>query len=171
MTYWRFCSQCGTGHWRKEPPPASNPELRNTLCPFCLITAAKNKPRKPSVRDRLLNANARRTTPPVNFTSNVPAGTDVATTLPFKSKSSPGTIYECRIYTNGDTSCNCPAWRFVKNGVRSCKHTKEADMKKGPILFALGLSDAAPTSINVPAARPAHAPKGPKPIRRFDLDA
>jgi hypothetical protein len=43
------------------------------------------------------------------------------------SRSSNGrTIYTTILWADGDTSCDCPAWRFEKDGVRTCKHVKRA---------------------------------------------
>jgi len=135
-------------------------------------------PKKLTVRDRMLNANAKRTQPKVNFTSNVPSGTEVASVFPYKSSSS-STIYECRLYKDGTTSCNCPGWtrRVGVGGARECKHTRDVDAKKGTLLAALN-----GTVLTLPPApavvkpkgwtpAPAHAAAKPepfKPIRRFN---
>ena len=109
--------------------------------------------------------------------------------FPFKSSSSPGTIYECRLYSNGATSCQCPGWTRrtdPKTGERECKHTREVDGKKGSLLAALKGQDYDPATSPFPASfprrvaaeaaarnapKPTHVPDAPKPLRRFDLDA
>lgn len=35
--------------------------------------------------------------------------------------------YEVRLNQDGTTSCNCPGWRFAKNGVRTCKHVRHVE--------------------------------------------
>jgi hypothetical protein len=51
---------------------------------------------------------------------------------PFKSKSNPSAPgYECRLYKDGTTSCNCPGWtRRNMNDVRECKHTMLVDQMR-----------------------------------------
>lgn len=46
--------------------------------------------------------------------------------FPFRSKSDPKKSYECILYTDNTTSCNCPGWtrRVAANGTRECKHTQ-----------------------------------------------
>jgi hypothetical protein len=36
------------------------------------------------------------------------------------------TIYTATLWADGTTSCNCPAWRFERKGVRKCKHATRA---------------------------------------------
>lgn len=37
------------------------------------------------------------------------------------------TVYTTILWADGDTSCDCPAWRFEKkDGTRHCKHLKQA---------------------------------------------
>lgn len=36
------------------------------------------------------------------------------------------TIYTATLWADGTSSCNCPAWRFERNGVRKCKHATRA---------------------------------------------
>lgn len=44
----------------------------------------------------------------------------------WKRLSSKGTTtYEVVLWQNGELTCNCPGWIIPKNGVRSCKHTRE----------------------------------------------
>jgi len=47
--------------------------------------------------------------------------------------------YETLLFSDGTTSCNCPAWtrRVTVAGGRSCKHTRMVDM---------GIADGAATS-------------------------
>jgi len=34
--------------------------------------------------------------------------------------------YETRVYTDGSTACDCPGWRYVRNGQpRHCKHLRD----------------------------------------------
>lgn len=156
----RYCDYCGASYLVDGPLVASP---ANRVCPVCRqrYTAPANftnsedtfnglpvlqraemvpdslppKKRKPrvTVSQKLLTPSS------VNFNSNVPRGTEVASVFPFKSSSSPGTVYECRLYKSGATSCNCPGWsrRVGANGERECKHTREVDAKKGGILAAL----------------------------------
>ena len=165
----RLCKSCGMKYFIDGDLVASP---INKLCRACRPKEiSPGLPQQPSK---------------VNFTSNVPSDTEVASVFPFKSSSST-TIYECRLYKNGSTSCNCPGWTrrtlTTINGdiYRECKHTKEVDAKKGPILAALAgtpvttsgstqsYTSVASTSQRFTPRPTAHA--APKPIRRFDLDA
>lgn len=69
-------------------------------------------------------------------------------TRSFRSSSSDAVYTANLSRSTGETSCDCPGWKFLKRGatVRSCKHTRE-------------LSDEAPSSAAVaaPAAPPATA--------------
>ncbi len=186
MIIQRNCVQCGA-RYAIEGLKVASPG--NKLCSICRTRESLISMRIPILRrsemfpDNLPSKKRKPTRSPstVNFTSNVPVGTEVVSVFPFKSSSSPGTIYECRLYSNGATSCQCPGWtrRTDNQGRRECKHTREVDLKKGAMLAALKGQDydpatspfpvSGPTSRN--ASKPAHAPEAPKPLRRFDLDA
>jgi len=45
----------------------------------------------------------------------------------FRSNSNPDKTYETLQYSDGDTSCNCRGWTFMRNGVRTCTHTRKVD--------------------------------------------
>ncbi len=51
---------------------------------------------------------------------------DIKKVFPFRSKSDPSKSYECTLYVDNTTSCNCPGWtrRVAANGTRECKHTQ-----------------------------------------------
>ncbi len=124
---------------------------------------------------RIAASNAKKINPPkMNFTSNVPQGTEVASVFPYKSSSSPGTVYECRLYTDGSTSCQCPGWtrRIGAGGLRECKHTKDVDKKKASILAALN-GQPLPEASAPSNGRSTSAHKAPPAVsgRKFDLDA
>lgn len=57
---------------------------------------------------------------------------EILRVFPFKSKSNPDNSYECRLYSDNTTSCNCPGWtrRTGANGLRECKHTMMVDGMK-----------------------------------------
>lgn len=66
-------------------------------------------------------------------------------TFPYPSKSS-DTVHEAILYTDGTTSCSCPAWRFQKHDLkgnplpRTCPHVRDIERKFG----------TAPTSAQTP---------------------
>lgn len=51
----------------------------------------------------------------------------IAKTWTFQSNSNPNKTYETIQYADGDTSCNCRGWTFMRNGVRTCTHTRKVD--------------------------------------------
>jgi hypothetical protein len=53
--------------------------------------------------------------------------------------SSSSAVYEAKLNTDtGESSCNCPGWRFVKKGStgRSCKHTRKLEAEAGQTIPA-----------------------------------
>ncbi len=60
------------------------------------------------------------------FTLNITSVSSDFKVFTFKSKRDPNRApYECRLYRDGRTTCNCPGWtKSTKNGVRTCKHTE-----------------------------------------------
>lgn len=54
---------------------------------------------------------------------------EIAILLVFASESTPGKQYQTLVYTDGSTSCECPAWKFKKkttaSGARTCTHVRQ----------------------------------------------
>lgn len=42
--------------------------------------------------------------------------------------SSSDTQYQTILYSCGKLSCDCPGWRFARNGVRTCKHVRLVEL-------------------------------------------
>jgi hypothetical protein len=70
------------------------------------------------------------------------------------------TIYTAILWADGTTSCNCPAWRFEKKGVRKCKHSERA----GALTADVDETDTRPTHPTPAAA--GESPQGTNPFRR-----
>jgi len=46
----------------------------------------------------------------------------------FSSSSDPDKKYQTILFTTGETSCDCPGWRYMRKGVRTCKHVRLVEM-------------------------------------------
>jgi hypothetical protein len=82
-------------------------------------------------------------------------------------------VYETLLYANGQLSCDCPAWVYVKKGrPRGCRHTRAVESQ---------VADRLAGRVTVGGGRPVGslppAPRGPtatspltgRPLRRFDV--
>ena len=50
---------------------------------------------------------------------------EIAICYVFESESRPGKTYQCLLYVNGTTSCDCKGWTMKRANVpRSCRHTR-----------------------------------------------
>ena len=65
----------------------------------------------------------------------------------FPSKSSPDTYYTVKLDSStGDYTCDCPAWIYKADGLRSCKHTRMLVDKKGASKIEATLKEIKTTS-------------------------
>lgn len=85
-------------------------------------------------------------------------------TRQFPSSSS-GKIYTVQIDTmTNKTTCDCPGWRFVRNGVRSCKHTKEVEKTFTPVKDEIVIMADGGYIVKEPAL------PGPRPISKGTVE-
>ena len=65
----------------------------------------------------------------------------------FPSKSRPGEFYIVKLdATTGDYTCNCPAWTYKADGLRSCKHTRMLVDNQGMLEIKTTLRELKTTS-------------------------
>ena len=78
-------------------------------------------------------------------------------------------VYETLLYADGQLSCNCPAWVYVRKGrPRGCRHTRAAesqvaDVRAGRVAVTSGSSRSTPRG-PTPTSRLTG-----RPLRRFDV--
>lgn len=104
----------------------------------------------------------------------LPFGKNLAAAFPYESADGE-TKYQCRLYTDGSTDCDCSSWTRQRDadGSRSCTHTEDVDKKKANLLAVLGGAQFGMPVVGMPTQPEAQAPT-PQPIsqpirRMFDL--
>jgi hypothetical protein len=79
-------------------------------------------------------------------------------------------VYETLLYADGQLSCNCPAWVYVRKGrPRGCRHTRAAEGQVADRLAGRGTVVGGESSRPTPRGPPATSRLTGRPLRRFDV--
>jgi hypothetical protein len=79
-------------------------------------------------------------------------------------------IYETLLHADGQLSCDCPAWIFVRRGrPRACRHTHALEPQVADILAGRVVpTGSEPSRPTLRGATPTSRLTG-RPLRRFDV--
>lgn len=78
-------------------------------------------------------------------------------------------VYETLLYADGQLSCNCPAWVYVRKGrPRGCRHTRAAERQVADVL-AGRVAVTSGSSRSTPRGPTATSRLTGRPLRRFDV--
>ena len=78
-------------------------------------------------------------------------------------------VYETLLYADGQLSCNCPAWVYVRKGrPRGCRHTRAAESQVADVL-AGRMAVTSGSSRSTPRGPSATSRLTGRPLRRFDV--
>jgi hypothetical protein len=78
-------------------------------------------------------------------------------------------VYETLLYADGQLSCNCPAWVYVRKGrPRGCRHTRAAQSHVADVL-AGRVAVTSGSSRSTPRGPTATSRLTGRPLRRFDV--
>jgi hypothetical protein len=78
-------------------------------------------------------------------------------------------IYETLLYADGQLSCNCPAWVYVRKGrPRGCRHIRAAESQVADVLAGRAAVTSG-SSRSTPRGPTATSRLTGRPLRRFDV--
>jgi hypothetical protein len=79
-------------------------------------------------------------------------------------------IYETLLHADGQLSCDCPAWVFVRRGrPRGCRHTRAAEPQVADLLAGRVVVTGREPSRATPRGPTATSRLTGRPLRRFDV--
>ena len=78
-------------------------------------------------------------------------------------------VYETLLYADGQLSCNCPAWVYVRKGrPRGCRHIRAAESQVADVLAGRAAVTSG-SSRSTPRGPTATSRLTGRPLRRFDV--